>query len=126
MSNLLSHTIGTDSVFVFPLITTNHENEVVAPTNLAGIYVYFQVFDDAGVMILDKSNDPGGANVGITLRPPDSAGIIEAKIEHTDLFAGNTGGRLNYIVQVREDPTGLDDRYPAADGAIDIKAATAG
>ena len=120
MSDLGTHVIGTDSVIVIPLTTENHELGTEAPTDITGAYVYFQIFDEGGSIILDLSNDPSGTNVGITVRSPATDGVFEAKIEHTDL-AGATLGTVPFNVHVRLDPTGVDDRYDACDGTITLE-----
>jgi hypothetical protein len=123
MSTLLNHVIGTDSVFVFPVITTNNETNVVGPTDVTGAYFYFEIFAADGVTaILTKDNDPAGANAGITIRSPGTLGEVEVKVEHTDLAGATPGSSLAYKAKVRLDPTGADDRYRVSSGVISIEA----
>lgn len=137
-NNLLQHTIGTDSTFLFPCITTDEEGFAAAlaidpdadiadfqtPTDISGAFFYFQICDAAGGNILSKDNDPAGVNVGITLRVPETDGIVEVRVANSDLPGATPGDRLPYAALLRRDPSGADvQRDEVTEGAIEVVAA---
>lgn len=136
MSTGLEHVIGTDSKWIFPLVTTDNEAYQAAlaldpladisdhqtPTDVTGAYFYFQVFAADGVtMIADKSNDPSGSNVGIVLRAPTTGGVVEVSVSNADMAGATVGQKLCYVAMLRTDPAGADlGRSQVAAGNIEI------
>lgn len=113
MAKRLRHVIGTDGNWRFT-ITGKLLDGTTGPKNLTGSFVYFEIERD-GVQVIAKDNDGVG---GVTIFDAVN-GIVDAKIEHTDL-SSDTGGEADYGVLVRTDPGGADDRDEAIRGKIEI------
>lgn len=116
MSKRLKHTIGTHSVLRFTIQTVDFDG-VKTPTDVSTAYVYFEGERD-GVKVVDKDNDPSGANVGVTIVDGPN-GVVDVTLlpgDPTDVLPGD----IDYGLLVRLDPGGADSRSEPIRGTLTI------